>query len=314
MRQSLDLLGGAKYKNEVLKFKNYGIGLFAETFGDAFPVVKELLAKGCEYVRIQLIWSDTHSFGDNDIPTIKKLAAKYNKLALEYPARIIELSPFCEHNLSNPDKYLDICQIAAPACTIVNTPWKGSFSKKYKNEIHGDHAKPQGRYNYSYDGTNAVDSDVEAMLEKHKDAEAFFMWNPRFNLKWSMKDTTPRPQRKAIPSNDVIKANTALFGQKQPYSIPKGWLVKPMAEKHDAQDKKGDKLLIISPVNASKIVLKKGSNVVATLPLYGSFSGGGWRYYWNQFAYKLGSNIDVFIGSKKYGTITPAFRSPPYRD
>lgn len=313
MLKGLDLLAGVQYKKEVLRFKGYSIGLFAETFGDAYPLVAQLLKDGCEHIRVQLIWSDAHKFGDSDIPKVKKLAAKYNKLIKEYPARILELSPFCEHNLSSPDKYLDIAQNAAPYCTIVNTPWKGAFSKKYKNEVHGDHAKPQGRYNYSYDGTNAVDSDVIAMREKHKDAEAFFMWHPRFNLKWSMKDTTPRPQRKAYPNKDVIKANVALFGEKEPYNLPKNWLVKSMAEKHDAMDKKGDKLLIICPIKASKIVLKKGSKVVATLPYYGVFDGGGHRYYWTDFAYKLGNEIDVYVNDKKYGTITPAFRSGQFR-
>jgi hypothetical protein len=319
MIKGLDLLAGATYTKEVQAFaKDYAIGLFAETFTEAYKTAEAALKKGCKHLKINLLWSDSHSFGDKDIPKIKKLAKKYNELAKKYPGQNVFLSPFCEHNVSKPDKYLDITQESAPQCLIVNTPWKGGFSNKYINEIHGDHAKPNGSYFYSFDGTECTNSDVSSYLKKYGDAEIFFMWSSRFNLRYREKDSTPRPQRikeaKARkPTNDYISSIAYLFTDKGTYSIPKGYLIKSHAEKHDANDKKGDKLLIISPVNASKIVLKQGSKVVATLPLYGSFDGGGWRYYWSQMAYKLGSNIDVYVNNKKVGTINPGFRSAPYR-
>lgn len=307
-----DTLAGAKYPKVVRSIPNqYGIGVFAETFGDAFPLVKNELYRGRVWVRVQFIWSDTHSFGDKDIPTLKRLARKYAPLC---NTGRLEISPFCEHNVKNPDKYLDIVAKAMPGCEVVNTPWQGAFSKKYKNEIHGNHSIPQGKYNFSYDGTNAVDSNVEAFKSKHSRASKFLFWHPRFNLKWSMKDSTPRPQRKALPTVEFTNSIIYLTTSKGKTSIPKNWLIKSHAEKHDAADLKGDKLLIISPIKSSKIVLKRDRKQIGTLPYYGTFEGGGYRYYSPTFGYKLGANLDVVINKKKYGNINAGFRDPTFRD
>ncbi len=313
MINCLDLLASAKYPNEALKFKNYGIRGFATTFGDFYPVAEKLLKAGLDHLGVDLLWSDTHSFGDANIPEIKKLSAKYQTLAEKYPGRYIELSPFTEHNLSNPDKYMDIAATEAPNCTIVNNPWKGAFSKKYKNEIHGEHVKPQGKYNYSFDGTECTNADVEAAKAAFHDCERFYMWSARFNLKWGMNDSTPRPLRKAYPTKEYIDSIVYLFGDRGFVDLPKGWLVKSHAEKHDAADNKGDKLLIISPVQTKEITLKRNNKIIAVLPYYGAFDGGGHRYYWKNFGYKAGANLEVFIGSKKQGTINGGFRLGGFR-
>lgn len=309
----LDLLAGAKYPKEVIKHlpSGWALGVFANTFGDAFSLV-EKVAKGgkCPLIRVQLVWKDDHKFGTKELQLAIKEAKRYEKIRGHSQ---IELSPFCEHNLNNPDEWLSKVQAAAPSCRIVNTPWKGALSKRFKNEVHGDHKKPTGPYNYSYDGTNSVDSNVTKDKQAHSDSDVFFFWHPRFNLKWSMKDTTPRPQRKAFPSSDLIKSVAYLATDKGDTSIPKNWLVKSHAEKHDAQDQKGDKLLIISPKKASEIILKRAGRVIDKLRLYGSFAGGGWRYYSQNWGYKLGANLDVWLGGKNYGVINGGFRDPSFR-
>jgi len=196
--KGLDYLAGAQYGNEILKAHPLGmaVGFFAETFGNAFPVIDKLLKTGrCPLVRINLLWEDSHNYGVGHIPKIKKLAKQCNDLANKYPNVDVRVAPFTEHNISTPDKYLDIAQQYAPNCLIINTPWKGAFSQKYINEIHGEHQKPNGRYQYSYDGTECTNSDVEAYKKKYGDAEVFFMWSCRFNLRYREKDSTPRPQR-----------------------------------------------------------------------------------------------------------------------
>lgn len=310
----LDLLGAAKYQKEAVAGlpKGWALGGFDNSFGDFLPVAKSALINGCPHVRIQMLWSDSHSFGDSDIPRIKRIAEKWERVAKAYPRSVIELSPFCEHNLKNPDKYLDIVQNSAPSCSIVNTPWKGSLSRKYKNEIHGDHSKPGGSYNYSYDGTNCVDSDVTADKAKHAGCEVFFFWHVRFNLKWSMKDKTPRPLRSAKPSKDLIKSVVYLARDKGPVSVPRKWLIKSHAEKHDADDLKGDKLLIITPERASEIVLKRDGKVIARLKYYGTFDGGGFRHYAKTMGFKIGQ-VEIWIGNKKFGSCDCGFRDPTFR-
>lgn len=316
----IDTLAAAQYGQELKHIPvEYGIRGFAKKeFGDFYPVARKELERGRVWVGVNLLWSDTHTFGQKDMAFVLKEAKRYQPLCTFYPGRI-ELTTFTEHNLLDPDKFHDQVAKVAPDCEIVNSVWKGALSKKYKNEVHGNHAKPnKGRYNYSYDGTNSVDSNVVAMLDRHKDAEVFCMWHPRLNLRWRDKDTANRVQRvreakERSPDRNMLHSLTYLFLPPGPISIPKNWLVKSHAEKHDANDAKGDKLLIISPVKAPAIVLKRDGVELARLPYYGSFEGGGYRYYWNRFGYVAGPRLEVLIGKKKYGTINGGFRAPTFR-
>jgi hypothetical protein len=111
----------------------------------------------------------------------------------------------------------------------------------------------------------------------------------------------------------MLESLVYLFSNKGRFEIPKNWLVKSHAEKHDKNDKKGDKLLIISPIKAAAIELKRAGKLIAKLAYYGSFQGGGFRYYWQKFGYQAGADLDVFIGKKKYGVINAGFRGLTYR-
>lgn len=313
-----DTLAGAQYPKVIRTIPNqYAVRGFAETFGDFYPTAKKELENGRQLLGVDLLWSDTHSFGDSDIPAIKRLSRKYETLCASYPGKL-ELSPFTEHNLRNPDKYLDIAQANAPHCTIVNTPWNGAYSKKYKNEIHGHHSVPPfGKFNYSFDGTNAVDSDVEGFKKKYAKAERFYFWTPRYNLRWSMNDTRTRAERlkdPALPTREYQASITYLTNSKGYTAIPSKWLVKSHAEKHGQGDLKGDKLLIISPHKSNAVILKKEGKIVASLPYYGTYQGGGYRFYWTDFGYKLGTGVNVFQNGTRYGVISPGFRDPTYRD
>jgi hypothetical protein len=324
MIRGLDLLAGALFQKEVVQVASqYAIGLFAETFGDAFPVAEEALKRGCKHLRMQLLWSDSHSFGDSDMQRVKKLAKKYNDLANKYPQASIYLSPFCEHNIKSPDKYLDATQLAAPNCTIVNTPWQGGFSGKYINEVHGDHNKPPtGRYFYSVDGgfknqTDVMDCNVEALKAKHKGAEIFFMWSRRFNLAYSMKDPASRPLRikeanQRKPSKDYIESISCLFEAKGKTNVPKKMTVKSHAERHGANDPKGDKLLIITPEKGNQLELKRNGKVIGKLNYYGVFDGGGFRYYAQTFGYKFGA-CEVWMKNRKLADINGGYRDGNFR-
>lgn len=311
----LDLLGSAKYKRVALMGlpKGWALGGFAETFGDFFPVAEGALKRGCPHVRVHLLWSDSHSFSDDDIPKVRKLSKKYNALAHKYPAARIEISCFCEHQLSKPDKYHDIVQNEAPDCFPVNTPWRGAESQKYKNEHHGTEARASTRYNFSFDGSDCTNADVEKCKNVHKNADVLFFWAPRFNLKWSMKDDTPRPKRTAKPSKEYIESIVYLGTSKGVTSVPKGWLIKSHAEKHSATDVKGDKLLIIATQKVDVIHLKRGKKIIDTLRYFGPFDGGGHRYYSTKFGFHAGANLEMWLNGKKHGYCNGGFRDGSYR-
>jgi hypothetical protein len=326
MRFGLDFLALPKYVHTVVREMPEGwcLGSFANTFGDALPAVETVLKTGrVPMVRMQLLWSDSHTFGDKDIPVIRREAKRYQQLKKRFPHIEVELSPFCEHNLQNPDRYLDIVREEAPDCIPVNVPWKGAFSQKYKNEIHGDHKAPRGVYNYSLDGTNGPDANMTALKETHADASCFFFWHCRFNLKWSMKDTTPRPQRAAKPDSNLIDSVIYLHREKGETRVPKGVLLKSHAEKHGAIDYKGDKLLIILPEKGNRIELKtRNGQTVDVLRYYGPFDGGGYRYYSQGYGYQAGLKairiqgdavVSIQLDGKGFGRVNPGFREGSWR-
>lgn len=214
MIYGLDVLGLAKYP-EIIKYwpNGYAAGVFASEFGDALRAVDKLLATGkCPVLRMQLIWSSTHSYGNKDIPEIKQQSHRYELLAQKYKKVKFYISPFCESNVASPDKYLDLAQKYAPSCTIVNSIWKGGLSKKYINEVHGSNAKAlKGKYIFSADGNSSNNSDMEKIKATHKNAELFFLWTASCNGKgkdqWG-KDEKPIPPklRKIWPTQNHIEA------------------------------------------------------------------------------------------------------------
>jgi hypothetical protein len=267
MEYGISYLGSAKYPQVVLDEhpQNWHAKIFAVTFGDAYKLADDLLSTGrCPAVWLQLLWSDTHSFGDSDIPAITKLSRKYQQLALKHKDKTIWLSPFCEHRLKNPDKYLEIVQRNAPSCRVFNSPesatGKGAYSKEYLNDIHGSKSrKPTGKYTYDYDGEDAFGADVEKHKKQFADCEVFFLWSPHLNLKYKLDDKTPREKRTYRPKGKHIDALIYLSNSKGQTKLPKDWILKPMAEDTAGftgrPDAKSNKVVFICPPNTKEIKL-----------------------------------------------------------
>lgn len=330
MIRGLDVLGAPKYRKAFLSIpREYAVRSFGETFGDFYPLAREWVRTGGRYLGVDLLWDDDHRYGsDSQMKRAKKMAREYQALAVAYPNADIELTLFTEHNLGDPDKFNDIVQEWAPNCTIVNNPTeKGRFSTKYKNEVHGTRNVPSGRYNYSGDGglvdrgsrynAELVDCDFTKLLQKHSNCERFYFWHARNNGKYSMKDPAKRPQRKYWPTPKFLQAELWHFTAPGIIQIGKGWTVKSFSEHHGPGETKGDELLLIAPVKAKEIVLKREDKVVKRLPYYGIFNedGGGirYRYYSGNFGYLFGANLEVYVNGKKFGIINGGFRAGSYR-
>jgi hypothetical protein len=319
----LDTLGLAKFPLSAIKAIPTGIAVsaFAVAFGDATKNVR-LVCKTRKpvLVKIQLLWRDNHDFGPTDIPQIKQLAAKYEKIAKEFPTIKFYLSPCCEHTLSNPDKYLDAVKASAPSCTPLNTPWTGAVSRKYLNEVHGDHKAPGGKYFYSYDGTSSVDANVAADKKKHAKAEVFWFWHPAFNGKLNSADRTPREDRNSWPVPDLIKSVWYLRRDKGKCKLPSNYLWKSHADRHETPpEPRAYKPVCIIPDQVSEITLHSKGKKIATLKYYGPFADGRHRYYAGSYGYQLSVKAghgpcDLKVGKKVIGQVNPAFREGDYRD
>lgn len=329
--ECVDTLGAAKFPAALRAIPNpVAVSCFAKTFGDCFPVMKKELDAGRQAIRVNLIWSDTHQYGDKDLPFIKKESKRWNILCTNFPDRKIEIAPFTEHNVKNPDKFLSVVKANAPNCSYpVNSYWQGSATKNpaYKNEVHGNHSKPPppSLYNWSDDGRNSVDTNFTETKRVWSGASMLCAWHPSLNGKCSMKDTTPRPERNCFASKEMLKSLVYLFTDKGETSLPKNWIVKSHAERHapGIQDAKGDKLLIIAPVKVldkkgkpKPIILKRDGKKVCQLNYYGTYDGipGTHRYYAPVMGYQCGANLDVYLGKKLYGKINGGFRDGTYRE
>lgn len=198
MIYGLDYLGGARYPDVIRRYhpKGRAAGGFARAFGDFFLVAKDLSDRSAApVIRMQLVWDGSHVYGDDCLRQAIREAKRYDKLS-GY-ARI-QLSPFCEHNHKNPDRFLDAVHEAAPSCEIINTPWKGAWSKRYKNETHSL-AKSSAAHNFSWDGADCLIGGYVA-----PPSEILFLWTPACNGKRDASDTTPIAQRKAWPTRETI--------------------------------------------------------------------------------------------------------------
>lgn len=338
MRFGMDYLLGAYYGAEILKTHPAGwaAGFFAgyyrnrsgkiEDAEKAMPIIKKLLQTGrCPQLRVHILWDDAHSFSDADIPLVRKVAKEYEALAQEFPSVKIEISPFCEHSLKNPDKYLDIVKEEAPSCTPVNSVWQGAESAKYKNEVHGYHHAPKkGAYNYSFDGTSCVDADVEKLKKAHSRSDCFYFWIPQMNRKLKDTDPTPRPERKVKPTVQQLESVIYLSNPRGRCKLPKNTLWKSHGDQHSYPPApRESKPVLLLPGKASKVelvlrgLLGRGK-VVGVLKPSGTFSDGRQIWRLDEFGYQLmqkvkNKNLRLRVDGKNVGLINAAFRFGGFR-
>lgn len=322
----LDFLFAPRYEKLAVRSLPLGFatGCFWKIAGDSISFTKKVLDKGCPHFRSAGLWEDNHNFGDGHIKELKKMARALQAIAVVNKHATIEISGFCEHNLKNPDKYLDIVKQEAPDCIPVNTPDKGALSRKYKNETHHSNKKLAGKYNYSFDGVSCVDADVEKIKEIHKSADVFFFWVPQFNGRKTTKDTTPRPQRKAWPTSELIDSVIYLHNNCGKVKMPKNYLNKSHAEQHvvPAEPRAFKPVFIIPPKAARIELVAANGQVVAVSGGPQSYEDGRFRYYFSQYGYQIAEKamriqghpvLKVKVANQIKGTTNPAFRQGNFR-
>lgn len=330
MNYGLDFLGAARYQKTVLQEqpRAWGFGVFAEVdgFGKAYKLIKQLDSYGLPFIRVQLMWKDDHNFKPSDVKEIENRSKKIASLNLKTK---LYISPCCEHNLNESqfEPFAQAVKRHLPTAIIVNSPnkGKGHVSKKYLNEYHHeDKPRSGGRYAFSFDGSNCVDSDVTKYKANYKDAEYFFFWNSQCNLRRNLTDKTPRKDRKYWPTDKQIDSWIWLAKDKGNPKLPAKWLLKSHSDQHTVPPSgKDQKPVWIVPVKARAIVVKASNGqVIDEARYFGTFQGGGFRYYHSQWGFELAQKAiriqgnpvcDVFVNDKKVGSINLAFREGGYR-
>lgn len=332
----LDYLGGAKYKDVILREhpEGWAAGFFTyvDGFGDSLPVVEALILTGrCPIVRLHLMWKDKHDFRESDISFVQREARRVKQLVDKYRyTSQFRISWACEHKMNsalNAKFYNAVKSILGDTVLYVNTPLKdGALMSGVINEFHGHDTKPRtgGVIHFSYDGTNCFDADVEAYKKNYASADIHFFWFPQMNGRLKTEDKTPRPKRKAWPTSNEIDSAIYLHNPKGGAALPSKWIWKSHSDRHQTPpESRAGKPVLITPVKGARVELvADNGQVVATARHSGRFTDGREMYRFSDFGFNLAekakriqghSVCKVRIGSKVYGRVNPAFRQNEYR-
>jgi hypothetical protein len=336
MQYGLDQLGAARYKKLVIsdhpRLWSFGTFLEVDGFGKTYDVIEAIAKIGVPLIRVQMMWKDDHRFTSRDLPEIEKRAKLLAPIITRYPSVKWYVSPCCEHELSAVgfEPFAKAVLKHIPSADIVNSPntGKGHVSTKYVNEYH--HEKPRGgRIAFSFDGANCVDSNVEEYKRLYAKAEYFMFWNCQCNglrkLPEPGEPRIPRKDRKHFPISKQIDSWIWLgTHEKGATKLPRGAIYKSHSDQHAMPPAgKDQKPVWILKEKYREIVLKASNGqVIDTAKYFGTFSGGGYRYYHTQWGFELAqkairiqghSVCDVYANGRKIGTVDAAFRSGSYR-
>ena len=331
-----DYLAGNKYKKLVVAYhpRGFAAGIFflVDGFGPGTPLAIALAESGkCPVIRFQLMWKDNHDFKRSDFNTIISRAGKVQELAIKYKNLEWRISGACEHKLNTADarELARLCKLAAPNCIYVNCPMTGgAVLPEEVNEFHGAEKEPRKvpRMQFSFDGTSAVDANVTEYKKNYKNAEIFFLWIPQFNGRKTTKDTTPRAQRLAYPTSELLQS-VSILGSPMGDAVGFKGIYKSHAEQTKditADDMRGNRPVIIIAQDVTRVnFITDNGTVVGTAAYGGPFSGGGFRYYAKDYGFKIAKKAVKIQGSSLVrlkagnkvlpGYINPSFRSGKYK-
>lgn len=344
-RYGMSWLGGARFP-QVIKDnhpREFGAAFFWEVdgFGVADEEIEYLCSIGVPWLAIGLAWDDDHIFRPDLIPTIARRAEALARIIRRYPNTKFYVKPVVEHELTER-QWLPFAEVVENAlrgtsAEVVNSPNvnKGFVSKKYLNEYHGAEKRPRkgGRFAFDFDGTNMMDSDIEAYKKAYAGAEYFLLWIPQCNGNRKMGVKTDRKGRIHWPTDNHVDAMIAQIKDRGPVSLANGYLYKVMSDQQKAPPQGKDcKPVWISPPDKKHRVIEfraQNGQVIDRAPYYGTFNDEktkkilGYRYYHSDWGYKLAaraqriqggkSAVNVYADGKKIGSIHVAFRVGGFR-
>jgi hypothetical protein len=329
----MDYLGGAMFPSILLRAHPAGwaAGFFADTFGNCWGVADKLAAsRKCPLIRINGPWTAHKYVPAQHDKAIFAAFEKTKALAGKYPGVRFQFSPVCESDgrgVAWRGLFAKLKQTAGPV-EIVCSIYKGEVIQGFLVEVHGSHKPHNGAYQYSYDGTSAVDANVQKDKEAHRKAGVFFLWVPSFNLKYKTKlsgdetlqvrnnDGAPPKERHCKPTVELIESLVALASDKGGAALKPRNLWKSHADRGSTPpDGRAWKPVLISPARASFATLvDSNNNVVAKSGPPSKYHDGRWTYRFPKYGYQIAVGLlGLRVGSQEIGVVNPAFREGEYR-
>ncbi len=354
----LDVLGGARYPKEIARAYQPGtiLGFFWDRnlFGYGGEVLSACYPKGLRVVRVQGLWAGaSHDYsGKKWFDRAIAIAGEVYKERRARPELTVLFSPFCEHNLRAPVMRALFAEIRKryPALILVNSIWKGEAIPGEINEIHSETKTLSGSYINSTDGVlggrggaGLVDIDAEKWKARNFSATHLLGWIKRFNLneadpKISTRPLTPK-ERRALPTWKDIRSvyrvmepigSEPVVPGAQVFANGKRTWKSHAEDNYNAnagkpEDPRERKPVVIMPEGGvgKRIVLEaiNGAKIIESSKGV-TFSGGGYRYYFDRYGFEIedlaqrtsGSKWLVLkVGKSTIGPIRPAFRTGSFR-
>jgi hypothetical protein len=332
MSNARDYLFAVKYPKLVLNEhpQDWKAGFFGFVFDKSgqivirpkglYPIIEGLAASGrCPGGRVHGLWTN-HAYNPREHDKlIFQVLDELLSIRQKFPIVDFEFSPVCESDVSLVS-ILDKCYArAGDKIRLVNSVAKGPILRNYKNEVHGNHSAPKGRYNYSTDGDNCCDLNIEKTKKTHARAEDFYYWHPADNGKTNDADTTPIPNRECYTTPELNDSIIYLHRPKGKTNLSDEHIWKSHADAHipDPLDR-NYKPVFITPVDAKSVELVADNNqVVAVMPRRGNFTDGRPMYRADVLGFILSEKarriqghavVRIRANGKAIGTVNPAYR------
>jgi len=333
-----DYLGGANYGELIIREhpEGWAAGFILNTNdpkwpkSNMWPVIEKLAATGrCPRIRVHAMWEDNHQYnpGKHD-RIINRELLKTLAMRDRFPGVEWEFSPFCERGNSSGNELFKKLAASAKGLTLVNSVYKSDlvFQATVKNEVHGPTPKPRGAYNYSTDGSSAIDIDIESLKTTHKDASTFYFWVPQDNGRLNTNDKTARNARKAFPfTGEFMDSIIFLSTAKGKTNLTSQHIYKTHADQHSSPEPepRAGKPVLITRVDSRRVdLVADNGQVVGSFGRTGKFTDGRPLYRGTTFGYLLALKairiqghpvVKLVADGKVIGTINPGFRDGSYR-
>lgn len=263
---------------------------------------------------------------DENSAIYQKIAVEISKIniavAEENPGTVQYLSPLLEHDLSPQDeaimfrillkKFPGQIWVSNPVNNNNPTP-ANTFKEKHNKDLQPN---PSADI-VSQDGVSFWDTNVPDGLRKV--VKGVLHWMQPWNIRAKIEDRNGTPVfipprlRTWIPTRaeialaiQMLQPKPALntpvppqCGNPRPRQFTRNEVWKISSDNHGKGDSKDAKPLLITYQRSSAVdILNKNGQTIGRMPYYGSFSAGGFRYYYrDRQAYDLGQLAENTSGS-----------------
>lgn len=336
-----DALGAARYKNTAISEhpREFGFGAFLDVdgFGKTYDLFDKMGSLGVPFFHPQVMWQDNHQFKPEHVRVVEQRCRLLAPIANKYKDKPWYISPCCENEL-NAAQFEPFAQAVLrqiPFAIVINSPnggGKGHRSSKYKNEFHGNDSRLRGGDGHSWDGTNIVDSDITRI--KNMNLAYSMIWNSQCNGnrrifkpgdKRGPKDYINRKDRIFWPTPKQIDSWIYLVTHSRGATkLPNNWIFKSHGDQHTMPPSGKDQKPVWVKLPKFKAIEVKARNgqLIDKAPYFGTFEGGGHRYYHSDWGFTLSEKArriqgdglcEVFADGKRVGHINLAFRDGSYR-